>query len=48
MNVVTACKPLQPPKSHRTPEQANMPAHTPRAQSVGGLHLRNRRILADQ
>ncbi|MBP6483769.1 MAG: HNH endonuclease [Rhodoferax sp.] len=50
MNVVTACKPCNHRKSHRTPEQANMPLlYTPYIPSLWeDFILRNRRILADQ
>ncbi len=50
MNVVTACKPSNHRKSHRTPEQANMPLlYTPYVPSLWeDFILRNRRILADQ
>ncbi|MFE8643955.1 HNH endonuclease [Sphingomonas sp. NCPPB 2930] len=50
MNVVTACKPCNHRKSHRTPEQANMPLlYTPYVPSLWeDFILRNRRILADQ
>ena len=50
MNVVTACKPCNHRKSHRTPEQAHMPLlYTPYVPSLWeDFILRNRRILADQ
>jgi len=50
MNVVTACRPCNHRKSHRTPEQANMPLlYTPYVPSLWeDFILRNRRILADQ
>jgi hypothetical protein len=50
MNVVTACKPCNHRKSHRTPEQANMPLiYAPYVPSLWeDFILRNRRILADQ
>lgn len=50
MNVVTACKPCNHRKSHRTPEQANMPLlYTPYVPSLWeDFILRNRRILMDQ
>lgn len=50
MNVVTACRPCNHRKSHRTPEQAHMPLlYTPYVPSLWeDFILRNRRILADQ
>ena len=50
MNVVTACKPCNHRKSHRTPEQAHMPLlYTPYVPSLWeDFILRNRRILTDQ
>jgi hypothetical protein len=50
MNVVTACRPCNHRKSHRTPEQANMPLlYTPYVPSLWeDFILRNRRILVDQ
>ena len=50
MNVVTACRPCNHRKSHRTPEQAAMPLlYTPYVPSLWeDFILRNRRILADQ
>lgn len=50
MNVVTACRPCNHRKSHRTPEQAGMPLlYTPYVPSLWeDFILRNRRILADQ
>ncbi|MDD5031284.1 MAG: HNH endonuclease [Rhodoferax sp.] len=50
MNVVTACRACNHRKSHRTPEQANMPLlYTPYVPSLWeDFILRNRRILADQ
>jgi hypothetical protein len=50
MNVVTACRPCNHRKSHRTPEQAKMPLlYTPYVPSLWeDFILRNRRILADQ
>ncbi|MEN9435444.1 MAG: hypothetical protein RIR09_99 [Pseudomonadota bacterium] len=50
MNVVTACKPCNHRKSHRTPEQAHMPLlYAPYVPSLWeDFILRNRRILADQ
>ena len=50
MNVVTACRPCNHRKSHRTPEQANMPLlYAPYVPSLWeDFILRNRRILADQ
>ena len=50
MNVVTACRPCNHRKSHRTPEQAHMPLlYAPYVPSLWeDFILRNRRILADQ
>ncbi len=50
MNVVTACRPCNHRKSHRTPEQAHMPLlYTPYVPSLWeDFILRNRRILVDQ
>ena len=50
MNVVTACKPCNHRKSHRTPEQAHMRLlYTPYVPSLWeDFILRNRRILVDQ
>ena len=50
MNVVTACRPCNHRKSHRTPEQAHMPLlFAPYVPSLWeDFILRNRRILADQ
>ena len=50
MNVVTACRPCNHRKSHRTPEQANMPLlYAPYVPSLWeDFILRNRRILTDQ
>ena len=50
MNVVTACRPCNHRKSHRTPEQAHMPLlYTPYIPSLWeDFILRNRRILVDQ
>lgn len=50
MNVVTACRPCNHRKSHRTPEQAHMPLlYTPYVPSLWeDFILCNRRILADQ
>ena len=50
MNVVTACRPCNHRKSHRTPEQAKMPLlYAPYVPSLWeDFILRNRRILADQ
>ena len=50
MNVVTACRPCNHRKSHRTPEQAGMPLlYAPYVPSLWeDFILRNRRILADQ
>ena len=50
MNVVTACRACNHRKSHRTPEQANMPLlYTPYVPSLWeDFILRNRRILVDQ
>ena len=50
MNVVTACRPCNHRKSHRTPEQAHMPLlYTPYIPSLWeDFVLRNRRILVDQ
>ncbi len=50
MNIVTACRPCNHRKSHRTPEQAHMPLlFTPYVPSLWeDFILRNRRILADQ
>jgi len=50
MNVVTACRPCNHRKSHRTPEQASMPLlYAPYVPSLWeDFILRNRRILADQ
>lgn len=50
MNVVTACRACNHRKSHRTPEQANMPLlYTPYVPSLWeDFILRNRRILLDQ
>ena len=50
MNVVTACRPCNHRKSHRTPEQAGMPLlYTPYVPTLWeDFILRNRRILADQ
>ena len=50
MNVVTACKPCNHRKSHRTPEQAGMPLmYAPYVPSLWeDFILRNRRILVDQ
>lgn len=50
MNVVTACRPCNHRKSHRTPEQAGMPLlYTPYVPSLWeDFILRNRRILTDQ
>ena len=50
MNVVTACRPCNHRKSHRTPEQAHMPLlYAPYIPSLWeDFILRNRRILADQ
>ena len=50
MNVVTACRPCNHRKSHRTPEQARMPLlYAPYVPSLWeDFILRNRRILADQ
>jgi hypothetical protein len=50
MNVVTACRPCNHRKSHRTPEQAGMGLlYTPYVPSLWeDFILRNRRILADQ
>ena len=50
MNVVTACRPCNHRKSHRTPEQARMPLlYAPYIPSLWeDFILRNRRILADQ
>jgi hypothetical protein len=50
MNVVTACRPCNHRKSHRTPEQAHMPLlYAPYVPSLWeDFILRNRRILVDQ
>ena len=50
MNVVTACRPCNHRKSHRTHEQAKMPLlYAPYVPSLWeDFILRNRRILADQ